>query len=375
MQKIQKTIKCKIHKLTNIKEQVLQSECDDYQTICQGIQECVDNDIEPEWVWFKTKERHCSYLSGAKRTVTKQFTNLKDHQPLYLRNDVFDIEEQPTKISKHWLRLPTKQKHGGVWLPIIVPKKHEHLLDNKVCDSKITKDKKGIWYAHITVQKEISRITIPQNPTILAVDLGERYSAVTASVAHDGTVNEINFYGKEIRGIRRHYAWLRKHLGNKKLRKVIRQVGHTEKRKVNDVLHKISRAIVNEAKKRNAIILLGDLKDIRKSAKGKGKRFNRIVANMPSHKLSGFIEYKALWDGVPTIKDKEYGTSITCHVCKSRGKRLSQARFRCDNCGLDYFNADVNATLNQATKGLSAIRGETGPTGSARNSGGGGRNV
>ncbi len=51
--------------------------------------------------------------------------------------------------------------------------------------------------------------------------------------------------------------------------KEIKRIKHTEERKVNDVLHKISRAIVNEAREKNAVIVLGNLKGIRKSAKGK----------------------------------------------------------------------------------------------------------
>jgi len=44
-----------------------------------------------------------------------------------------------------------------------------------------------------------------------------------------------------------------------------KRIGHTEKRKVRAALHKISRAIVNEAKRYNAIIVLGNLKGIRES--------------------------------------------------------------------------------------------------------------
>ncbi len=79
---------------------------------------------------------------------------------------------------------------------------------------------------------------------------------------------------------------MRKRVGNKKLLKEIKRIKHTEKRKVNDVLHKISRAIVNEAGEKNAVIVLGNLKGIRKSAKGKGRCFNRIVSNMPYYKLT-----------------------------------------------------------------------------------------
>ena len=76
-----------------------------------------------------------------------------------------------------------------------------------------------------------------------------------------------HFYGKEVRSIRRHYAWLRKRLGEKKLLRKIKEIGDKEKRKVDDVLHKVSHAMVNLATCNNAIIVLGDLKGIRRSKK------------------------------------------------------------------------------------------------------------
>jgi len=95
----------------------------------------------------------------------------------------------------------------------------------------------------------------------------------------NGKICNPKFYGKNVRGIRRHFAWLRRRLGERKLLKVIKRLGDKEKRKVNDILHKISRETVNRAKEIEATIVIGNLKGIRKSAKG--KRMRRIVNFMP----------------------------------------------------------------------------------------------
>lgn len=179
--------------------------------------------------------------------------------------------------------------------------------------------------------------------TILAVDLGERHIA-TSVVIVKGVMKNPKFYGKEVRGIRRHYAWLRIRLGEKKLLYAIRKVGHKERRRVNAVLHKVSKAIVERAKESNAIILLGNLKGIRQ--RHRGKRLNRIVANMPYHRLTQMISYKALWEGIPVHPPiKENHTSKTCHRCGSPGKRPTQGLFQCSSCGLEY-NADLNGAIN-----------------------------
>lgn len=348
---VSKTIKCKIHNLTNIKEQILNNEYKEYQKICKEVSDCVNNDYFPDtkpYFMFKTPNRYSATVWGAIQTIKnkKQFDKIRE-QPLYLRNDVFDVSEKQTKISKHWLRLPTKRKYGGIWLPIIVPRKYEELLKLKIGDSKITKNKKG-WFLNLSVKKEVTIRKSYSN--ILAIDLGEK---VIATVCGSFNNNRPMFLGREVRGIRRHYAWLRKRLGNNKLPKVIKRIGQTEQRRVNDILLKTARQINNLAEEYNALIVLGDLKGIRKSTKG--KRFNRIVANMPYLKLSNMIEYMANWDGRQIIKINEKGqTSHTCSRCGSKGTRPYQGLFKCKSCGYQA-NADYNGAKRIAQIGLETI--------------------
>ncbi len=105
---MQKTITCKIHDLTKVKERILQSEYDEYQQICREVQEWINNDYpdtQKPYRLFKTPTRYSATVWGAIRSTTKRFTNLNE-QPLYLRNDVFKITENPNKISKHWFSQP-----------------------------------------------------------------------------------------------------------------------------------------------------------------------------------------------------------------------------------------------------------------------------
>ncbi len=139
---------------------------------------------------------------------------------------------------------------------------------------KIVKKKSG-FYIHITIHKE--KAPKASCSSIIGIDLGER---VIATVCNSLDMRPM-FMGREVRGIRRHFAWLRKKLGKKKLRKEIKRIGQKEQRKVDAYLHAISRRIVNEATRMGSVIVFGDLKGIRSAAKGKGKRFNRIVSNMP----------------------------------------------------------------------------------------------
>jgi len=174
---------------------------------------------------------------------------------------------------------------------------------------------------------------------------------MAVSVTLTNTSIKPKFWGKEIRGVRRHYQYLRKKLGKKKLLKKIKQLGNKEKRTVDDYLHKISRAIVTISCQEHSLIVLGDLKGIRKL--NKGRNFNRIVSNWAYYKLTKMIEYKANWEGIRVIKIDERETSHICSRCGSKGKRPKQGIFNCSKCGLKNYNADINGAVNIAKKLLS----------------------
>ena len=163
-----------------------------------------------------------------------------------------------------------------------------------------------------------------------------------------GIISHPHFYGRKVRGLRRHYAWLRKRLGEKKALATIRKIKDTEKRKVNTVLHKVSRDIVDEAERENAIIVLGDLTGIRQRAQNKGRRMRRIVANMPFYRLTQMITYKATLKGILVVTTSEAYTSRNCHVCGCEGDRPMQGLFVCRHCG--EYNADLNGAINIGLK-------------------------
>jgi putative transposase len=333
-----KTITGKLSNLTTAKQKALDFEYNNLQSFLQKFKEAQEFGDEEYFLENDKTKLYSANKQQALRFYKKK--KLKAY-PLSIRNDLLKIERTGNKISKYWVRLPVSKKRGGIWCAFKtyteIPK------DVKLCESKLVK-KKGNYYLHITIKKDV---TLTSFNNILAIDLGEKHIATTVLQGKNISMNP-KFYGKKVRRIRRHYAWLRKRLGNKKLLKEIKRIGHTEKRKVNDILHKISRDIVQQAEENNACIVLGDLKGIRKSAKGKGKRFNRIVANMPYHKLTQYIQYKAEWKGIQVKQISERNTSKTCHKCGQKGNRKTQGLFVCD-CGLQY-NADLNGALNIAKR-------------------------
>jgi len=325
---VEKTIKAKVINPTNRKQKLLESEYQGFQDVLYG---------EGADLYSATRQQ-------AERFLRKIKIPKHRHYPLILRRDIIRLEKQDTDIAPYWFKFPCFGIRGGIWLAL---KSYCDIPD--VCslrEAKLIK-RKNVWFIHLTIEKEVDEPII--NPDhLLAIDLGERYLAV---VCGDNDIKP-QFLGKEVRGVRRHYAWLRKRLGERKLLNVIRKIGDTEKRKVNAICHQISRQIVDEAKETGSTIILGDLKGIRQRAKG--KRMNRIVSNMPYYKLTQFIKYKAAWDGVAVLIIPEAYTSKSCHRCGSIGSRPYQGLFLCHACGLRY-SADLNGSRNILKRALGYI--------------------
>ena len=314
-----KTIRCKVWNATKLKQSILE---DEYNNLQLYLQTGIDDGL-----YSANKQQADRFFKKVKKG--KQY-------PISLRNDLIKIEKKDTKLVSYWIRIPVYGRRGGLWLPI---KPHCDFPDEyEISESKIVKKKDG-FYIHIIISKEISQKT--SFSSVLAIDLGER---VIATVCNSHDMRPI-FMGRQVRGVRRYYAWLRKRLGEKKLLTKIKQIGQKEQRIVNAYLHEISKRIVDEATRTDSVIVLGDLKGIRDSTKGKGRRFTRIVANMPYYKLTEMIKYKAAWKGIPVIKVSERNTSKTCSMCGSKGKRPYQGLFICDNCGYQA-NADFNGSKN-----------------------------
>jgi putative transposase len=131
-------------------------------------------------------------------------------------------------------------------------------------------------------------------------------------------------------------------------------------------LHKISKQIVDKAKKNKSAIAFENLKGIRKlyrKGNGQGNKYRRKMNGWQFYELQRQIQYKAEWEGIPVLFVDPKRTSMLCPVC---GKRIQEDRQNsrklwCNNC-MKLMDRDVVASLNIAYKGwarFTHIRGDT----------------
>ena len=314
---VSKTLKCKVFSPTQKKLGLLNQEYTNFQI-------------------YVRSGKDFGIYSLTKATFDFKYKNKarKKKQPMPLHNQSTKLKITNHKLTPYWFRIPVHGKRGGAWLPI---KPHEDIdFTWEIREAKVFKRKKDFWI-YITIRKEVQLKT--SYSSVLALDVGEK--VIAAAVL--SSVRKPIFLGREVRGIRRHHAWLRKRLQERELFKKLKEMRGKERGRVELVLHEVSKYIVELAEKNNSIIVLGDLKGIRKQ--DKGKKFNRIINSFPFNKLSFFIEYKAHLKGIVVVKIREDYTSKTCSRCGKEGKRVKQGLFKCPHCRYQA-NADYNGAMN-----------------------------
>jgi len=233
---------------------------------------------------------------------------------------------------------------------VIPPYFNQHLDTMLSMDSAdLIQHENGGFWLHIT-------ITIPDHAPIesdvmVGVDVGISRIAVTSQ-------NQF-FDGKHTKEHARKLFRLRRALQSKdtrSARKHLRKLRQRENRFRRDVNHRISKQLASSLPE-GSIIAMENLTDIRERVQARRKQ-RRELHNWPFAQFQEFVTYKAEGRGIKVqFVDARY-SSQACSRCGhiARSNRLSQSWFKCHQCGYQS-NADRNAALNLAHRGMSAVGG------------------
>jgi len=191
----------------------------------------------------------------------------------------------------------------------------------------------------------------PPGTNIVSIDLGEIHPAVATDLSQ-----AVIFSTRELRalyqyrnmrlaGIQTAQSSLKKHSRRwwRLERRKRRFLGFVE-RKTRDILHKVSRAVVDWAiERKTGTIVIGDVRDI-----NQGKRLNRKsqqkVSQWPHGKLRRYITYKAAMVGIQVEIVSEAYSTKACPACDHRETRSGRV-FYCSKCGL-VSHRDVTGAIN-----------------------------
>jgi len=275
-----------------------------------------------EWTLVKFKKTECDLVWNRDYLLTKR--------------DVFSVNTLDGRVKLDYADGGMSQYLDGSW---------------KFGTAKIV-FKRGKWFLHIPMSKEMELLQDSDVANVAGIDLGINF--VAASYDSSGSTS---FYpGREIKHKRARFAESRKAIQKRATpssRRKLKSIGSRENRWMQDVNHRISKALV-ESQPSKTLFVLEDLAGVR-CATEKVKLKNRYVqVSWAFHDLRSKIEDKAIGNGSKTIAMDPAHTSQTCpkcgHVNKgNRNKRLHA--FRCCNCNYGS-NDDRIGAMNLHRKGI-----------------------
>ena len=235
--------------------------------------------------------------------------------------------------------------------------------------AKLWYDKpKKQFYLLVSLEVKVAEPAPETHTSVVGVDVGQRYLAVTATPKHDAS-----FYsGKQVRAKADHYARLRKRLQQKGTRSATRRlvvISGRERRLKQERNHLISRRIVDAHP--HSIIGLEDLTHIRERTKrrthkrkenGKGtepvsrkqRKGNRHASSWAFAELHSYLAYKALLHGSMAVKVDAHYSSLACPMCgytSAANRPHKGLAFVCQSCHYT-LHADLAGARNIALRTL-----------------------
>jgi putative transposase len=212
--------------------------------------------------------------------------------------------------------------------------------------------KKGKFYLHIPMTKEIQEQDLGSIRNVVGVDFGLNFLATT----YDSKGVTTFYKGRYIKNKRGHYANVRKSLQQKQTpsaRRRLKAIGNRENRWMTDVNHCVSKALVSQAGK-NALIVIEDLTNVRQATEKVRKQDRYYSVSWAYAQLRQMVEYKALLGGSKVMAVDPAYTSQSCPKCghtekANRNKKLH--KFQCKTCGYTT-NDDRIGAMNLQLKGI-----------------------
>ncbi|KXA89939.1 hypothetical protein AKJ40_02210 [candidate division MSBL1 archaeon SCGC-AAA259M10] len=296
-----------------------------------------------------------------KSSSSKKFPEIKNCSPV-LDSQMFELD-----LEKGWITVKTGRGQESVHIPITVPNKshYDDLDEDKISSIKLKKKEK--CFVFLLSQK----LDSPETPSpsdlgerpVIGIDLGERNLAPFVTIRPSSQQFEILnvkfFDGAEIKKLKHREENIRKNLQIKgKSSEIPKRKWKTSNKKKNHC-EKIANKIRKIAKKNNVkSVFVGDLKaPTPKNSSTLSKRLNnfpfaKLKEAIKRHLEKAKIFVKTIYEG--KTEKHDLGTSQKCHKCGSEGERY-KGKFSCPSCNLEDYNADLNAAINIAERGVKSF--------------------
>jgi putative transposase len=305
------------------------------------------------------------------RITKKRFQGL-DQPPHYSSPTVQYTYERDYTFQRD-RRVSLGTLTGRIVLPYQGRDRHIALIGHgaSIGDAKLWYDKlKKTFYLLVSLEINMPEPTCEQFNTVVGVDVGIRYLAVTST-----TTGKAAFHpGKRVRHQANHYARLRKRLqrkGTRGAKRRLKRIALRERRLKLQANHILAKQIIEQHP--HTLIGLEELTDIRERTKrrkrkrkkiGKGservspkaRKANRVYSQWSFAELHALITYKAALCGSLAIEVDANDTSKTCPMCGFTSKKNRPQKgllFVCQNPKCRYtLHADLIGARNVVMRTL-----------------------
>ena len=261
---------------------------------------------------IKKYDKECKNVKKSKKT--KEVEEIKEVKVPVLKKLCCYINNQNFKIQDNYISFPVmidgKSKRISVKTKM-TDRQKLILSSHRLGTMRIVVKNKNTLVAQFVYEINEFKGSNESN-NVMGVDLGIKCPAV--SYCTDGSVK---FYGngRKNKYMRRHYANLRKWFQKSKKPTVVKRIKNKEQRIMKDIDHKISREIVNTAKKhKEKVIKLERLENIRSTTRTSRKN-NHSLHTWSFYRLAQYIEYKAKLAGIEVEYVNPAYTSQKCPKC------------------------------------------------------------
>lgn len=155
-------------------------------------------------------------------------------------------------------------------------------------------------------------------------------------------------------------------------RTIASKYGSRQKNRIRQLLHHISKVVIEKARQDKAAIVFEDIRRIRRLYRRgnyQGRNYRSKLNGWSFAEIKRQIEYKAAWEGIPVIQLSVGDTRGTSQLCPRCGKKITQEdrrtrQLRCDQCK-KWMDRDVVAAMNLSIKGRSRFERSQGLAGEA----------
>ena len=290
-----------------------------------------DKAIEAYKSWIKTKGKKPKF-----------------NPSIRLDKRTYTVIKTDNKKYPYFVSITTKE--GRIRFPLGIGEERLKYFEFKNKSAEIVEYEGEIF---INIVFEVPEKEIEKSDAVLGVDLGLTNLAVITSEGKNG--EKIERKTDFISGLayKKRLIQLREEYRNAKSRKSKRLIGRKIKRLNNDIAHKVSKKIVENAVENKAkAIVFEDLKKCRPEKGKKIKKVNYRLSMWMRRKIIEYTTYKAGLNGVPVVTVDPLHTSQRCPRCNhTERKNRKGILFSCKNCGYSN-NADRVGSINIAQRYL-----------------------